>query len=53
MADLSQTIISLLSQHVLGECGSLLQAQHFLMFNKRLGFQEIAELVKMGSTYKF
>lgn len=31
----------------------LLQAQHFLMFNKRLGFQEIAELVKMESAYQF
>ena len=45
--------LSLLSQHVLREFGSLLQAQHFLMFNKRSGFQEIAELVKMESAYQF
>lgn len=30
----------------------LLQTQQFLMFNKRFGFQEIAELVKMESAYQ-
>lgn len=42
----------LLIPHVPREVVFLVQAQHSQMFNKRLGFQKIAEPVEMKSAYK-